>query len=245
LKRAWKLIASPVEPSHVISATVCAKAGADATIINHGAQAVGGLVGGKYGTNRFTAGIIALLAHLRRIVGFKFSGLIVCFKISLNPKPAHLPSLITTILPDQRYIVFSVTGDRTGGTTGTAIQVNDHPPFVGIVVNGCWIARDFCGFCDGFRHRVIKTLLVLAIHRIKPLLGVMLFSVILVAFYTAAHGHHLHKSPLFLTAVTKACFIFNIGCFNIFTILSVHGDHISLFTRRFDAYAFPRKDKIS
>ena len=64
MQRARELITPPVEPSLLIDAIVGTVTGADAAIVNHGVQAFGRLVGGKHGTDRFAAGIIALLAHL-------------------------------------------------------------------------------------------------------------------------------------------------------------------------------------
>ena len=74
-----------------------------------------------------------LVHHLRFVQIF----LIFADKVAIHAHPVHFAAIVYLLLADDRNIVFTLTGDGTGITTGADVEVDGHAPlisaFIGVV----------------------------------------------------------------------------------------------------------------
>jgi hypothetical protein len=52
------------------------------------------------------------------------------FPVALDTQPVHVASFGEALLADQGNIILGLAGDHAGATSGTAVQIDDHPPLV-------------------------------------------------------------------------------------------------------------------
>src|SRR4029077_478877 len=90
------------------------------------------------GANRFARRVLAMLARHWLVYNLRilrpFTAVLVVRSAAgvkaINPEPGHNSALRPLQLADDRDVVLGLTGDHTGTTPGTHVQIDTHSPLL-------------------------------------------------------------------------------------------------------------------
>src|SRR3954468_20574470 len=125
-------VVEEIEAPHLVRAVVRAVAGADAAVVDHRVQAVGGVHSRRHRADLLAGGVLALLAGHRLEHDLRLLGR--AGEVAVHAQPVHLAAAAHLLVADDGYVVLALAGDHAGVAAGAGIEVDRHAPLLAFLV---------------------------------------------------------------------------------------------------------------
>src|SRR5205809_6359754 len=132
------IVISPVKTANFIRTVISTIFCTDTAVISHLVKALTAMISGTYRAHIFTWCIITVLAHQR--LKYNLWVFHITTVVAVDAQPVHIMKTLYFTLANNRNIIFQMTGNNTGATTDTTVEVNIQTPvntgFIIIWING-------------------------------------------------------------------------------------------------------------